>query len=315
MRDISLRELLEAGCHFGHQKTRWNPKMKPYIFVARDRIHIFDLVKTKEGLETAAAFARETTANGGQIIFVGTKRQSEDIVRAQAQRVGMPYITERWVGGLITNWTQLKKRINRLADLKAGVAENRFKDRTKKERLLIKREIAKLERIFGGVSGLKNVPAAIFVADARKDAGAIKEANDRGVKVIAIVDTNANPDGVDFVIPANDDASKCLQLIVGHIAEAVEEGLAQKEGRKAKEAEKAEAKEEKAGAKPEEKKEEKKEDEAEGKKTKEEKEDKEPRKAASKSAVKEAKAEKNKKTATKTKKAASKTKSKKEEKK
>lgn len=225
MKEVSLKELLEAGCHFGHQTTRWHPKMKEYIYTARDGIHIFDLVKTKKGLEEAAQKAREIAAKGGKIIFVGTKRQAQDIVKEAAQKAGMPYIAERWVGGLLTNWGQVKKRINLLADLKAGREENRFKDRTKKERILIDREIAKLERSFGGISDLKGVPEAIFVTDARKDSGAIKEANGIGVTTIAIVDTNVNPGGVDYVIPANDDASKSLQLIVDTIREAIEEGI------------------------------------------------------------------------------------------
>lgn len=228
MKDISLKELLEAGCHFGHQTTRWNPKMKPYIFTARDRIHIFDLVKTKAGLEEAVAFVKATASQGGQIIFIGTKRQAQDIIREAAKEVNMPYVTERWVGGLITNWHQLKKRLNHLADLKAGKVEGRFKNRTKKENLLIDREIAKMERMFGGVTGLKDIPAAVFVTDARKDSSALKEARASGVKTIAIADTNVNPDFIDYLIPANDDAVKCLQLLVGAMAEAVAEGLKQK---------------------------------------------------------------------------------------
>ena len=224
MKDVSLKDLLEAGCHFGHQTTRWNPKMRPYIFMARDRIHIFDLVKTKEGLEAASAFVKETVSEGKQIIFIGTKRQSQDIVKAAAQKVGMPYITERWIGGLLTNWEMIKKRLGYLADLKAGKAEGRFKDRTKKENLLIDREIAKMERVFGGVSGLTEIPAAIFVVDAKKDLAALKEAKIRGVATVAIADTNADPDFIDFVIPANDDATKSIQLIVDVMAEAVEEG-------------------------------------------------------------------------------------------
>jgi small subunit ribosomal protein S2 len=227
MNDVSLKDLLEAGCHFGHQTTRWNPKMKPYIFTARDRIHIFDLVKTKAGLEAGAAFAKATAANGGQILFVGTKRQAQEMVEEAAKKVGMPYITQRWVGGLLTNWEMIKKRLNHLADLKAGTAEGRFKDRTKKENLLIQREIAKMERSFGGVAQLTEIPAALFVTDARKDASAIKEAHSRGVKTVAIVDTNANPEEVDFVIPANDDATKCLQLIIGVITSSIEEGQKQ----------------------------------------------------------------------------------------
>jgi len=228
MKEVSLKELLEAGCHFGHQTARWNPKMKPYIFAARDRIHIFDLVKTKEGLEKAATFAKETAAAGGQIVFIGTKRQAQEIVREAAKRVNMPYITERWIGGLITNWGQIKKRLDYLADLKAGKKEGRFSSRTKKENLLIDRELAKLERIFGGITSLKNIPAAIFVTDARKDLAALKEAKSCGVPTLAIADTNANPDLIDYLIPANDDAVKCLQLLVGVIAEAIEEGLKQK---------------------------------------------------------------------------------------
>lgn len=223
MKEISLKDLLEAGCHFGHQTTRWNPKMKPYIFTARDRIHIFDLVKTKEGLTRAVAFAKTIASEGGQIIFVGTKRQAQEIVRQSAQKVNMPYITERWIGGLITNWDQIKKRLDFLADLKSGKASGRFKERTKKENLLIDREIVKLERIFGGIANLTGLPKAIFVADAKKDSGALTEARKRGIKSIAIVDTNANPDLADFVIPANDDATKSIQLIVDVIAEAVEE--------------------------------------------------------------------------------------------
>ena len=227
MSEVSLKDLLEAGCHFGHQTTRWNPKMKPYIFTARDGIHIFDLVKTKAGLEAASAFVKATASQGGKILFVGTKRQAQEMVEEAAKKVNMPYITQRWIGGFLTNWDFIKKRLGYLADLKTGMAEGRFKDRTKKENLLIQREIAKMERNFGGVSQLTEIPAALFVTDARKDAGAIKEAKSRGVKTIAIVDTNANPEGVDFVIPANDDATKCLQLIIGVIISSVEEGIKQ----------------------------------------------------------------------------------------
>lgn len=224
MKDISLKDLLEAGCHFGHQTTRWNPKMSSYIYIARDGIHIFDLAKTKKGLEEAAAFAKATASQGQTIIFVGTKRQSQEIVKATAVRLGMPYMTERWIGGLLTNWEYVYKRIEHLRDLKAGMAENRFKDRTKKERLLISREIVKMEKDFGGIEELRKIPEAIFIVDARKDISAVKEAHIRGVKIMAIVDTNANPEMVDFPIPANDDAAKSIQLIINTIAEAVEEG-------------------------------------------------------------------------------------------
>ena len=230
MKEVSLKDLLEAGCHFGHQTTRWNPKMRPYIFTARDRIHIFDLVKTKKGLEEAAAFAKATAAKGGQILFVGTKRQVQDLIKDAAVKTGMPYITERWIGGLITNWDMLKKRIKLLADLKTGLAEGKFKDRTKKEILLINRKITKMERIFGGVSNLTGVPAAVFIADAKKEISAVREAIGRNVEIMAILDTNADPDGISYVIPANDDATKCLELLINTITEAIEEG--KKEGAK-----------------------------------------------------------------------------------
>lgn len=226
MKEVSLKDLLEAGCHFGHQTTRWNPKMKPYIFMARDRIHIFDLVKTKEGLEDAAAFAKDTASLGGKILFVGTKRQAQDIVKEAAEKAGMPYMTQRWVGGLLTNWDMIKKRLNYLVDLKDGRATGRFNKRTKKENILIDREITKMERTFGGVIELDKLPAAVLVADARKDAAAVKEAKSRGIKTIAIVDTNADPDLVDLVIPANDDATKSIELIIDRIVGAIEEGTA-----------------------------------------------------------------------------------------
>lgn len=235
MKDISLKELLEAGCHFGHQTTRWNPKMKTYIFTARDNIHIFDLVKTKEGLEEAVLFLKKISGEGGKILLVGTKRQSQDIIKAAALKVNMPYITVRWIGGLLTNWNEVKKRVEQLADLKAGKAEGRFKERTKRENLLIDREIAKLERNFGGVADLTGLPSAVFVADARKDDLALREAKRAKVSSVAIVDTNSDPDLADFVIPANDDAVKSIELIVSYVVEAIEEGKTGGSSKKKKE--------------------------------------------------------------------------------
>lgn len=228
MKEVTLRDLLEAGCHFGHQTTRWNPKMKPFIYTARDGIHIFDLVKTKEGLEAAFVFAKTSASEGRRIIYIGTKRQAQNIIKESAILAGMPYMTERWVGGLLTNWEHVKRRLEHLRDLKAGVAENRFKALTKKERLLIDREIIKLMKSFGGIEDLMELPAAVFVADAKKDLSAIREANIRGIKVIAICDSNSSPDFVDFVIPANDDAEKSVKLIVDAISEAVIEGASAK---------------------------------------------------------------------------------------
>lgn len=224
MKTISLKDLLEAGCHFGHQTIRWNPKMSQYIYSARDGIHIFDLAKTKEGLENAAGFVKTTASQGGKIVFVGTKRQSQEITKAAAVKLGMPFLVNRWIGGLLTNWEHVSKRMQRLRDLRKGIKEGLFKDRTKKERLFISREIGKLEKNFEGLIDLQSLPAAIFVADAKKDDTAIKEAARRGIKSVAIVDTNSNPDLVDYPIPANDDAAKSIQLIVDCLVEAVEEG-------------------------------------------------------------------------------------------
>lgn len=224
MKEVSLKELLEAGCHFGHQTTRWNPKMKQYIFTSRDKIHIFDLVKTKQGLQKAGEFIKESVSRGEQIILVGTKRQAQDIVKAAAEKAIVPYMTRRWIGGLLTNWDMMKKRLDYLKSLKTGKIEGKFKTRTKKENLLIDRQITKMEMDFGGVVGLEKVPEIVFVVDARKDIAAVREGKARGAKVVAIVDTNSNPDLVDFVIPANDDATRSIQLIVDHIVEAIEEG-------------------------------------------------------------------------------------------
>lgn len=232
--EIKLKDLLEAGCHFGHQTSRWNPKMKPYIFTARDKIHIFDLVKTKEGLEVAYDFIKKLVADGGKIVFVGTKRQAKEIVKETAIKVGMPYSSEHWIGGTITNWDQIKKNIDKLADLKKKKESGELKEFTKKENLLIDREIAKLENHFGGISTLEHIPEALFVVDVKKELGAVKEAKARGIKVIGLVDTNSNPDLVDFVIPANDDAVKSVQLILNVIEEAVEAGKKEMKNEKGK---------------------------------------------------------------------------------
>lgn len=221
---IELKDLLDAGCHFGHQAQRWNPKMKPYLYGVRDRVHIFDLLKTKEGLEKAAAFAKATAGRGGKIVFVGTKRQAQEIVKQQATKTGMPYIAERWLGGTITNWEQIKKSVEKLKDLKAKKQAGEFKKYTKKENILIDREISRLERFFGGLVDLEEPPEAIFVVDVKKEVAAVKEAARKGIPVIAIVDSNSDPDLVDWVIPANDDAVGAIKLIVQTIGEAAKEG-------------------------------------------------------------------------------------------
>ncbi len=228
---VELKDLLDAGSHFGHQSQRWNPKMDPFLYGVRDGVHIFDLAKTKEGLEKAAEFAKEVASKGGKIVFVGTKRQAQAIIKEEAQRVKMPFISERWLGGLLTNFENLKKSIDKLKDLKDKKASGELKKYTKKENILIDREIARLERFFGGLADLKELPAALFVVDVKKEHTALREATKKKIPVIAIVDSNSDPDLVDWIIPANDDAVGSVKLIVSFISEAIGQGqqLAEKE--------------------------------------------------------------------------------------
>lgn len=221
---VTLKDLLEAGCHFGHQSRRWNPKMKPYLYGARDGVHIFDLTKTKEGLEKAAAFAQEIAAKGETILFLGTKRQAHAIIREEAQKIGVPFVAERWLGGTITNWPQIKKSVDKLAEMTEKRDKGEYKKYTKKERLLLDREIRRLEKFFGGLTSLKELPKAIFVVDAKKEEAAVKEAKREAITVMAIVDSNTDPDLVDYAIPANDDAVGSIKLIVSVVAEAVMKG-------------------------------------------------------------------------------------------
>jgi len=230
----SLKDLLEAGAHFGHQAARWNPKMKPYLYTVRDGVHVFDLAKTKEGLDKACEYVRKLTAEGEKIVFVGTKRQAEAIVKEEAKKAGVPYVSERWLGGTITNWEQIKKSIEKLTEMIEKREKGEYKKYTKKEQLLLDREIARLEKFFGGLVSLKELPAAIFVVDTKKEVTAVKEAEQKGITVVAIVDSNSDPDLVDYVIPANDDAVGAVKLIVGAIAEAAKEGREKFEKKKKK---------------------------------------------------------------------------------
>jgi small subunit ribosomal protein S2 len=218
---IELKDLLESGAHFGHQASRWNPKMKPFLYSVRDGVHVFDLAKTKEGLEKAADFAKGVAASGGKIVFLGTKRQAKAIIIEEAKKAGMPFVSERWLGGTITNWGQIKKRIDRLADMKEKRGKGKYKKYTKKEQILIDREIARLEKFFGGLSDLADLPAALLVVDTKKEHTAVREANRKEIPVIGIVDSNSDPDLVDYAIPANDDAVGSVKLIVSVIADAI----------------------------------------------------------------------------------------------
>ncbi len=220
----TMQELLEAGVHFGHQVRRWNPKMKQFIFTAREGVHVIDLTHTVAKLEEACEFVKGVREKGGTIIFLASKKQAKPIIEEESKRVGAKYITERWIGGLLTNWEQTSKNIKKLNELKKSKAEGEFSERTKKENLQIDREIAKLERFYGGVSDLEKLPEALFVIDVRKEENACREAKKKGIPVVAICDTNANLSLVDWPIPANDDAIKAIQIVTSAVADAYLEG-------------------------------------------------------------------------------------------
>ncbi|MBR5826632.1 MAG: 30S ribosomal protein S2 [Clostridia bacterium] len=221
---VSMKQLLEAGVHFGHQTRRWNPKMDRYIFAERNGIYIIDLQKTVKKLEEAYAFIKEVSENGGEVLFVGTKKQAMDSVREEAIRCGMPYVNARWLGGMLTNYQTIQKRIKRLAQLKAMEQDGTFNLLPKKEVIKLNLEIEKLEKFMGGITEMKKQPAALFIVDPRKERIAVAEAHKLGIPIVAIVDTNCDPDEVDYVIPGNDDAIRAVRLIAGAMADAIIEG-------------------------------------------------------------------------------------------
>jgi small subunit ribosomal protein S2 len=221
---VSMRELLEAGVHFGHQTRRWNPKMRRFIFTERGGIYIIDLQQTLELTEQAYAFARNVAERGGSILFVGTKKQCQDSIAEEAQRVGMPYVNHRWLGGLLTNWRTISERIARMHELRRLRDEGQLDLLPPKERISMVAELEKLEVNLGGVADMKAVPDAVFVIDLRKEQLAVREARRLGLPVIALVDTNCDPDDADYVIPGNDDAIRSCSLIVRVIADAIEAG-------------------------------------------------------------------------------------------
>jgi small subunit ribosomal protein S2 len=221
---VSMRELLEAGVHFGHQTRRWNPKMRRFIFTERGGIYIIDLQQTLDLVEQAYAFARNVSERGGSILFVGTKKQCQDSIAEEAQRVGMPYVNHRWLGGLLTNWRTISERIARLHELRRLRDEGQLELLPSKERISMMAELEKLEVNLGGVAEMKAVPDAVFVIDLRKEQLAVREARRLGLPVIALVDTNCDPDEADYVIPGNDDAIRSCSLIVRVIAGAIEAG-------------------------------------------------------------------------------------------
>ncbi len=228
---VTMRQLLESGVHFGHQTRRWNPKMKRFIFTERNGIYIIDLQQSLSYIDRAYEFVKETVAHGGSIMFVGTKKQAQEPVAQQAARVGMPYVNHRWLGGMLTNFSTVHKRLQRLKELEELDADSSNSGMTKKELLVLSRERIKLDRTLGGIRDMVKVPSAIWVVDTKKEHIAVGEARKLGIPVIAILDTNCDPDEVDFPIPGNDDAIRSVALLTRVIADAVAEGLMTRAGR------------------------------------------------------------------------------------
>jgi len=216
-----MKQLLEAGVHFGHQTRRWNPKMAPYIFTERNGIYIIDLQKTVRKLEEAYLYVRSIAETGGSVLFVGTKKQAQDSIREEAGRCGMPFVNARWLGGMLTNFNTIQRRIKRLAQLQAMEQDGTFDMLPKKEVIKLKLQIEKLEKFLGGITEMKRQPTAMFIVDPRKERIAVAEAQKLGIPIIAIVDTNCDPDEIDYVIPGNDDAIRAVRLISSVIANAV----------------------------------------------------------------------------------------------
>ncbi len=224
MATVSMKELLEAGVHFGHLTRKWNPKMKRYIFGQRNGIHIVDLQHTLREFKRAADFVTDTVASGGKVLFVGTKRQAQEAIKEAAGKVAMPYVTERWIGGTLTNFKTIMTRVQRLKELERLETDRRFENLTKKERLLLAKEREKLQVMISGIRDMNRLPGALFVVDIRRERNCIHEAQKLGIPVVAMVDTNCDPDEVDFPIPGNDDAVRAIQLFANKVAECAHEG-------------------------------------------------------------------------------------------
>lgn len=223
---VSMKALLESGVHFGHRTHKWHPAMKPYIFTERNGIHIIDLQKTVKALEEASNLVRTTVSTGGMVLFVGTKRQAQETIQMEAMRCEMPYVTQRWLGGMLTNWRTIRQRVNELERLERMRDRGDFERLTKKEALLLSREIERLETLLGGIRKMVRLPDLLFVVDVHREETAIHEANLLEIPVLALVDTNCDPRAIDYVIPSNDDAIRAIKLLVGRIADAVQEGRA-----------------------------------------------------------------------------------------
>ena len=228
-------QLLEAGCHFGHMKRKWNPAMAPYIFMERNGIHIIDLYKTQAKLEEAANVLRNFAKGGKKVLFVATKKQAKEIIANKAQSVGMPYVIERWPGGMLTNFPTIRKAVKKMASIDKMAKDGTFDNLSKREKLQITRQRAKLEKNLGSIADLNRLPSALFVVDVCKEHIAVAEANRLGIPVFAIVDTNSDPNNIDYVIPANDDASKSIEIILNTVCDAINEGLEERKVEKADE--------------------------------------------------------------------------------
>ena len=228
MSKIEYKDLLDAGVHFGHLTRKWDPRMAPYIFMEKNGIHIIDLNKTLACLEEASNAIKQIVRSGKKIMFVATKKQAKDLVAAEAQRLNMPYVTERWLGGMLTNFATIRKSLKKMSSLEKLMKEDGYKNLAKKERLMVSRQKEKMETILGGIADLSRLPAALFVVDIKREHIAIAEAQKLGIPVFALVDTNSNPNEVDFPIPANDDAFKSVSLLVKAFGAAIEEGLSER---------------------------------------------------------------------------------------
>ena len=230
MSNVSMRQMLEAGVHFGHQTRFWHPKMRPYIFGERNRIHIINLEKTLPLFNQAMAFLKQLASNGGTVLFVGTKKQAGELIAQEAVRAGTPYVSHRWLGGMLTNWRTVRKSIERLKSLESTLADPMVATKlSKKERLELDRERIKLEKSLGGIKNMDRLPAAMFIVDPHKEDLAVKEARKVGIPIVAMVDTNCDPDPIDYIIPCNDDAIRSIRLITAKMADAVAEGQNRRE--------------------------------------------------------------------------------------
>ncbi|WP_268035738.1 30S ribosomal protein S2 [Algoriphagus sp. PAP.12] len=228
MSKIEYKDLLDAGVHFGHLTRKWDPRMAPYIFMEKNGIHIIDLNKTLACLDEASAAVKQIVRSGKKVMFVATKKQAKDLVAAEAQRLNMPYVTERWLGGMLTNFATIRKSLKKMSGLDKMMKEDSFKNMAKKERLMISRQKDKMETVLGGIADLSRLPAALFIVDIKREHIAIAEAQKLGIPVFALVDTNSNPNEVDFPVPANDDAFKSVNLLVKAFGAAIEEGLSER---------------------------------------------------------------------------------------